>query len=217
MEGGRGMKDGVTIFGCNSEEVKNENVTILKSDFVFNFKEKNKYLFPYIFMIYFEKDIKSYFIRPYVSKTDDNKILYIKLNHENSFPIKQKELIIAGNVIFQVNPIENNKLEITNLSKDNISSIPTKTFDASSKKEVTIGRNKDSDFSFPGNKSFSRIHTTFEYDEENKEWVIIDGSKAKSSTNGTWILCAHSFLIKNLMIIEIMNHRLQIIENNKNE
>ena len=216
MEGGRGANDGVTIFGCNSDGEKNENGQILKSDFIFNFKENNKYLYPYIFMIYFEKDTKTYFIRPYISKNEDNKILYIKLNHEHSFPIKQKELIVAGNVIFQVSPVDNNNLEISNLSKDNASSMPKQTFNASSKKEVTIGRNKDCDFSFHGNKSFSRIHTTFEYDEENKEWVIIDGSKTKSSTNGTWVLCAHSFLIKNEMIIEIMNHRLQIKENDKN-
>ena len=139
------------------------------------------------------------------------------MNHEYYLPIKQKELIIAGNIVFQVTPINNNKLEIINLSKGNESSEPKQTFDASSKKEITIGRNKDCDFPFPGNKSFSRIQTTFEYSEENKEWEIIDGSKIKSSTNGTWVFCTHSFPIKNNMIIEIMNYRLQITEQAKNE
>ncbi len=166
-------------------------------------------------MIYFEKEMKSYFIRPYIGKNEENKSLYIKLNHENKLFLKQKELIIAGNILFQVNPIDNNKLEIVNLSNEN-ASIPRQSFGASSKKEVTIGRSKECDFSFPDNKSFSRIHTTFEYDEESKGWVIIDGSKIKSSTNGTWILCTHSFQIKNIMIIEIMNFRLQITEENKN-
>ena len=42
---------------------------------------------------------------------------------------------------------------------------PKQTFDASSKKEVTIGRNKDCDFSFPKDKNFSRFQTTIEFDE----------------------------------------------------
>jgi len=219
MEGGRGLKDGVTIFGCDFEQKENPNngdKQILKADFTLNIKDKFSY--PYIFMIYFDRGSKSYFIRPYLGKNDENnKILYIRLNHEYNLPIKQKELIIAGNIIFQVSPIENNKLEIINLSKDNSPSIPKQTFDASSKKEVTIGRNKDCDFSFAGNKSFSRIHTTFEYDEEKNEWIMIDGSKIKSSTNGTWVFCTHSFPIKSSMIFEIMNYRLQITEENKNE
>ena len=218
MIGGRGKKDGVSIFGCNNEQNENpndNNKQNLKPDFILNFKDKLSY--PYIFMIYFERDSKSYYIKSYISKDDKNKILYIKLNHEYYLPIKQKELIIAGNIVFQVTPINNNKLEIINLSKGNESSEPKQTFNASSKKEVTIGRNKDCDFSFPGNKSFSRTQTTFEYNEENKEWEIIDGSKIKSSTNGTWVFCTHSFPIKNNMIIEIMNYRLQITEQAKNE
>ena len=215
MIGGRGVNDGVTIFGSNNENEKNENNQILKADFILNFKEK--YIYPYIFMIYFEKDTKSYFIRPYINKSDENKILYIRINHENNFPLKQKELIIAGNIIFQINPIDNIHLEITNLSKENSTPIPKKTFDASNKKDISIGRSKECDFSFPENKSFSRIHTSFEYDEENKEWIIYDGSKTKSSTNGTWLLCTHSFPIKNNMLIEIMNYRLKITEEHKNE
>lgn len=215
MVGGRGLNDGVTIFGYNSDTGNNQDNQVLKSDFTFNFKDK--YLYPYIFMIYFEKEDKSYYIRPYIGKDDDNKILYIKLNRDSNFVIKQKELIFAGNVLFQVSPIDKYNLEIVNLLNKDVSSVQKQTFDASSKKEVTIGRSKACDFAFPGNKSFSRIQTTFEYDEENKEWTIIDGSKIKSSTNGTWILCTHSFQIKNVTIIEIMNHRLQITEENKNE
>jgi hypothetical protein len=218
MIGGRGLKDGVSIFGCNKEQNENSNDNNkqnFKSDFILNFKDKLSY--PYIFMIYFERDTKSYYIKSYISKDDENKILYIKLNHEYYLPIKQKELIIAGNIVFQVSPISNTKLEIINLSKENESTEPKQIFDASSKKEVTIGRNKDCDFPFHGNKSFSRIQTTFEYNEENKEWEIIDGSKIKSSTNGTWVFCTHSFPIKNNMIIEIMNYRLQITEQAKSE
>ena len=210
MIGGREVGDGITIFGCNSNNQEGGENNSLKSDFVLNLKEK--YNYPYIFIIYFDKDTKSYFIRPYSSKNNDNRILYVKLTNGYNLSLKQKEIISAGNIIFQVSPIENNNLEIVNLSKQNLSMTPKQTFDASSKKEVTIGRNKDCDFAFPNNKSFSRIQTTFEYDEENQEWIIIDGSKTKSSTNGTWVFCTHSFPIKNKMDVEILNNRIQITE-----
>ena len=220
MVGGRGVGDGIAIFGSNQnsqgEEVSNANENTgvsLKPDFILNLKEK--YNFPYIFIIYYIKESKSYFIRPYSSKNNDNRILYVKLTNGYSLPLKQKEIISAGNIIFQVSPIENNNLEVVNLSKQNLSVSPKQTFDASSKKEVTIGRNKECDFAFPNNKSFSRIQTTFEFDEENQEWVIVDGSRTKSSTNGTWVFCTHSFPVKNKMIVEVLNNRIQISEVSK--
>ena len=211
MEGGRGIGDGVTIFGSNvyQEEDASNKINIIKPDFILNLNEK--YNYPYIFMIYFEKKEKSYFIRPYSSNNNDNRIVYAKLTNGNNLPLKQKEFIWAGNVIFQVSPLENNNLEIVNLSK------PKQTFNASSKKEVTIGRQKDCDFAFPNNKSFSRIQTTIEFDEENQEWIIIDGSRTKSSTNGTWVYCNHSFPIKDKMIIQVLNNRIQINEDAKGE
>ena len=217
MIGGRGIGDGLTIFGSstNQETKENENgdKNKLKVDFILNLNEK--YSYPYIFMIYFEKESKSYFIRPYSGKNNDNRILYIKLTNGYRLPLKQKEIITAGNIIFQVSPLENKSLEVVNLSKQSLSMIPKQTFDASSKKEVTIGRNKDCDFSFPNNKSFSRIQTTFEFDEENQEWVIVDGSRTKSSTNGTWVYCTHSIPIKDKMIVEVFNNGIQINEEAK--
>jgi len=222
MIGGRGVGDGVTIFGSNTNSNQLENsvnansgMNILKPDFILNLKEN--YTYPYIFMIYYEKDSKSYFIRPYSSQNNDNRILYIKLTNGYNLPLKQKEIISAGNIIFQVSPLENNNLEIVNLSKQSLSMIPKQTFDASSKKEVTIGRNKDCDFAFHNNKSFSRVQTTFEFDEEKQEWVIIDGSRTKSSTNGTWVFCSHSFPIKDKMIVEVLNNRILINEEIKGE
>lgn len=220
---GRGMNDGVAIFGSASNLNtnftlglnSNTNTNLLKVDFILNLKEK--YNYPFIFMIYFNKETKSYFIRSYSSQNIDNRIIYIKLTKGYSLPVKQKEIILAGNIIFQINPLQNNALEITNLSGQDLSGTPKRTFNASSKKEVTIGRNKDCDFAFPSNKSFSRLQTTLEFDEENQQWVIIDGSKVKSSTNGTWVFCSHSFPVKDKMIVEILNNRIQISEESKNE
>ena len=206
MVGGRNQKDGFTIFGQNIE--KNSNNDMFIPDLELNLSNNNNFTYPYIFSIYYKMEDKSYYIRSYSGKGSDNKILFIKLRNKNKYPLKQKEIISAGSVIFQVNPIINtNELEIINLTYKKSSKI----FDGNKQKLVTIGRHKECDFSFPRDKSFSRYQTSFEYDENKKEWSIIDG-KDKDSTNGTWIFGTHSFLIKDEMTIEVLNSKIIIKE-----
>ena len=208
MIGGRNKKDGFTIFGQNLE--KNSNNDMFVPDFELNLSNSinnNNFSYPYIFSFYYKIEDKSYYIRSYSGKGSDNKILFIKLRNKNKYIIKQKEIISAGSIIFQINPINSNELEIVNLTnKKNV-----KIFDGNKQKLVTIGRHKECDFSFPKDKSFSRYQTCFEYDENKKEWSIIDG-KDKDSTNGTWIFGTHSFLIKDEMIIEVLNSKIVIKE-----
>ena len=223
MINGRNKKDGFTIFGqkknnsnSNTEipiqnEVNNKNNDndIFIPDLELNY---SNYLgYPYIFSVYYKIEEKSYFIRAYCGKGSDNKILFIKLNHENKYILKRKELISAGNIIFQVSPKNNNCIEIINLTSKKLIN-KRQIFDGFNKKRVTIGRHKDCDFFFPKDKSFSRYQTTFEFDEEKKEWSVIDGKDNKASTNGTWIFGIHSFLIKNEMFIEILNSKIRTKE-----
>lgn len=237
MVGGRGKKDGFTIFGQNnskkeknsvennkinnnndinnSEEVnlkkENEKNHIFKNDFELNYPETLSY--PYVFVIYYKKEEKSYYIRAFSGKGSDNKILFVRLKNENKLVLKQKELISAGDTIFQVTPLDNNHLEIIHLSKrKTLNNLNKQTFNGEKKKIITLGRSKDCDFSFPRDKSFSRFQTSFEFNEENKLWTIIDGKGNKSSTNGTWVFGIHSFLIKNEMIVEILNSKIKIRE-----
>ena len=111
----------------------------------------------------------------------------------------------------------NNKIEIINLSSPDSSLDNKKIFDPNDIKIITIGRDKNSTFSFPKDKSISRNQTSFYFDDEKKEWSIFDGNKNKSSTNGTWVFGTHSFIIKNQMIIEILNSKLKfLIKENEN-
>ena len=237
MVGGRGKKDGFTIFGLNNskkeinsdennkinnnntinneEEVNakrdNEKNHIFKNDFELNYSETLSY--PYVFVIYYKKEEKSYYIRAFSGKGSDNKILFVRLKNENKLILKQKELISAGDTIFQITPLENNDLEIIHLSKKKtLNNFNKQTFNGAKKKIVTLGRSKDCDFPFPRDKSFSRFQTSFEFNEEKKQWAIIDGKGNKSSTNGTWVFGTHSFLIKNEMIVEILNSKIKIRE-----
>ena len=237
MVGGRGKKDGFSIFGQNnskkeknsvennkinnnnainnSEEVnlkkENEKNHIFKNDFELNYPETLSY--PYVFVIYYKKEEKSYYIRAFSGKGSDNKILFVRLKNENKLVLKQKELISVGDTIFQITPLANNHLEIIHLSKrKTLNNLNKQTFNGEKKKIITLGRSKDCDFSFPRDKSFSRFQTSFEFNEENKLWTIIDGKGNKSSTNGTWVFGTHSFLIKNEMIVEILNSKIKITE-----
>ena len=206
MINGRGKKDGVTIFSKINNS-NNENNNKFKVDFDLNNVEKINY--PYVFVIYFQKESKNYYIRAYSGKNSDNRLLYIKLSNNYNLPLKQKEIISAGNIIFQITPIENNKIEIIDLSKKHSDNESKKIFDPNDIKEVTIGRDKNCSFSFPKDKSFSRYQTTFSFDDDKKEWIIIDGNKNKSSTNGTWVFAIHSFIIKDQLIVEILNSKIK--------
>lgn len=232
MVGGRGKKDGFTIFGQNNSkkektsdernkiyndnainnvEEANEKNHIFKIDFELNYSEALSY--PYVFVIYYKKEEKSYYIRAYSGKGSDNKILFVRLKNENRLALKRKELISAGDTIFQITPLDNNNLEIIHLSKKkSINNINKKIFNGTKNKIITLGRSKDCDFSFPRDKSFSRFQTSFEFNEDKKQWTIIDGKDNKSSTNGTWVFGTHSFLIQKEMIVEILNSKIKIRE-----
>ena len=196
MIGGRNTKDGVTIFG------KSNNKENFKPDFELNYEEDLKY--PYIFAVYYLRESKNYCLRAYSGSESDNRLLYVKLDNVFSLPLKQKEIISAGNVIFEITPIENNKIEVCNLSQID----SKKIFDPNNIKEVTIGRDKKCTISFPKDKSFSRCQTTISFDDIKKEWIIIDGSKTKSSTNGTWVFGTHSFPIVDQLTIEILTSKI---------
>ena len=222
MIGGRDKKDGFTIFGkknCdnnlkskNSKEINEligDNNQMFIPDYELNY---NKNLsFPYIFAIYYRKEDKCYYIRAFSGKGSDNKILFIKLKNNEKYILKQKELISVGDSIFQITPIHDNFLEIIHLKRKK-SNNDKQIFEGKKNKIVTLGRNRECDFSFPKDKSISRFQSTFEFDDDKKEWTVIDGKDGKCSTNGTWIFGTHSFFIKNEMIIEILNSKIRIKE-----
>ena len=227
MVGGRNKRDGFSIFGLKKDidselddsNSKSDIGNIFSSDYELNYSPFLSY--PYIFTIYFKKEEKSFYIKAFSGKGSDNKVLFIKLNNKNKYILNQKELILTGNVIFQVTPLNESSIEIVNLSKKRYNIIKN-IYDGTKKSKITIGRHKDCDFPFPKDKSFSRCQTTFEFDGGLKKWTIIDGKSDKLSTNGTWIFGTHSFLIKDEMIAEILNSQIKITEiknsiNNNND
>ena len=211
MIGGREMKDGITIFGLTNTNKNNNNNNntnaVFKVDFELNYNSNINY--PYVFMIFYKKESKEYFIRSYYHKTIDSKILFIQLNKQYNLPIKSKEIISAGNSIFQLALVKNKNLEITNLSFKEQGGCPKTVFDQTKEKIITIGRDKQCTLSYPKDKSFSRVQTTIQFEDELNEWVIYDGNIDKGSTNGTWVFGMHSFPIKDGMVAEILTTKVK--------
>lgn len=211
--GGRDLKDGVSIFGLKSQDDKNNT---FKVDYELNYNEQLD--IPYAFTIYYKTDSKKYYIRAYTGQGIDNKILFIKLNGNYALPIKQKEILSISDTIFQITPLENQCLEIINLSKkENATTSPsTQIFNPNVTQLVTIGRGNNCNFIFNKDKSFSRVNTSFVYEEDNKEWTINDGTINKKSTNGSWVFATHSFPIVENMECQILSNLVRFTFEKKN-
>lgn len=127
--------------------------------------------------------------------------MHIKLRSEYFLPLLKKEIILLDELYFQLIPHSDGKLEMINLGMARVSENKKEAeicnkyiFEKNEYKTVTIGRDPKCTVSFPGDKSFSKIHTTIEYDIDKSYWKIKDGSD-KPSTNGTWLFANHSFEI----------------------
>ena len=226
LQGGRNAKDGVTLFGNNST---------LISDYQLNLDNNNNSTYqsldiyktcPYIFAIYFQKESGNYFIRSYTGEGCDSRIFFIKLNVDYELVLKRREILSIGTSIFQFTPLDGDNLEINILAMQNMSHTinsnnsdesiePKRFFSGYNTPQITIGRNEECTYCFKNDKSYSRVQTTIRYEDEH--WVIRDGSKEKPSTNGTWVFGLHSFVIKDEMVVEVLNAKLRfVLINNDN-
>ena len=88
---------------------------------------------------------------------------------------------------------EGDKIEVKKLASKNTQTSQTFIFDNT--KEITIGRDSKCDIPFVGDKAFSKIQTTLMFDKDLNCWKIKDGSRNKNSTNGTWYLFVHFYLL----------------------
>jgi len=98
--------------------------------------------------------------------------------------INRKEILSISDYFFQLTPGQE-KLEIHKLASKNAQNSEKFTFE-NSQEIITIGRDAKCNISFVGDKAFSKIQTTFNYDKDMNAWKIKDGCREKSSTNGTW-------------------------------
>ena len=216
--GGRCARDGVVIFGgCDTELT----LTSIKPDIELNFKNnitlKPYQKYPYVFAIYFQLETKTYYIKAYCGEGSDNMIMFIKLTYGIELTLRRKELLVIGNSIFQVIPLEDDNIEINILAGfpnmgDGKNNVPhgievKRFFNKNEISEITIGRDPKCTYTFKTDNSFSRIQTTIAY--ENGKWIVRDGTKLKPSKNGTWLFGLHAFPIKNDLVVEILSTKIR--------
>jgi hypothetical protein len=183
------IKNGITLFG---NHVNND------LDIQLNYNEIKYSVYdhlPYFFMIFYKRESKKYYIKP-------NKEIYIYMKIQRNKKNKiYKDVFTIGSNLFTVRTLKtrNNTIEIS--FNDKTYKFPKE------KSEITIGRDKNCDIVLLNEKDVSRIQTTIYFDLKEDEWFIIDGSKEKESTNGTWLTLMNTTEIYDNMILEIFGER----------
>jgi len=211
VDGARKAKDGIVFFGKDLKN--NENVVI--NDFALNIQnneELNKSSeinILHLFLIYYKRENKKYYLKTYKDKTKFNQNLpFVLIRIDQPCAIKRKILIKVGEYFFQMIPKnEDNSLEIIQINPKNNDKIKF-SYDINNS-PITIGRNKSCSIQFPEDKSFSRIHCSVFYNSEQNQWLCKDGTD-KPSTNGSWLYAQSSYEIHNGMNFKIINSVFQI-------
>ena len=183
------IKNGITLFGNN---VNND------LDIHLNYNEIKYSVYdhlPYFFMIFYKRESKKYYIKP-------NKDIYIYMKIQRNKKNKiYKDAFTIGSNLFTVRTLKtrNNTIEIS--FNDKNYKFPKE------KSEITIGRDKNCDIVLLNERDVSRIQTSIYFDFKEDDWFIIDGSKEKESTNGTWLTLMNTTEIYDNMILEIFGER----------
>ena len=189
------IKNGITLFGNN---VNND------LDIQLNYNEIKYSVYdhlPYFFMIFYKRESKKYYIKP-------NKDIYIYMKIQRNKKNKiYKDAFTIGSNLFTVRTLKtrNNTIEIS--FNDKNYKFPKE------KSEITIGRDKNCDIVLLNERDVSRIQTSIYFDFKEDDWFIIDGSKEKESTNGTWLTLMNTTEIYDNMILEIFGERFICKEN----
>ena len=189
------IKNGITLFGNN---INND------LDIQLNYNEIKYSVYdhlPYFFMIFYKRESKKFYIKP-------NKEIYIYMKIQRDKKNKiYKDAFTIGSNLFTVRTLKtrNNTIEIS--FNDKNYKFPKE------KSEITIGRDKNCDIVLLNERDVSRIQTSIYFDFKEDDWFIIDGSKEKESTNGTWLTLMNATEIYDNMILEIFGERFICKEN----
>lgn len=221
----RNAKDGVTIFG--DAGVNHNYINIINKYILFQNNHKNDFEFPEEESktgqshaeIKYDRNLDQYQVKSLRGSgcflKIDKKIVKIYINIYINLYLQLLEtgdLFSFSNFLIQVN-IEIKSEEINNRNIV-VSSLLTLevlfgddqrrkiTFDSKNKKEVRIGRlkNSETDFTF-ADEDVSRKQCILTYEDNN--WYINDGDGHNESSNGTWFYPEKYFTITEGMIIRM--------------
>ena len=186
-KGFRHQKDGFVFFGTCKE-----NNGVIINDVILNSNLKIKRLF----VIFYKNNnfyLKANFEPDAIE--ENNLFTYLKISeNQNLISKKRKNFFQIGNSLFntEVNERDNSiKIEV-NCEKYN----NTYHFSPNNYSIITIGRNENNIICL-NDKLISKCQCILIYNQNKKNWYIIDGNGYKNSTNGTWKFCNESIILKN--------------------
>lgn len=109
---------------------------------------------------------------------------FLLVKIDSNYQIYNNEHLLIADLFFKITFDDDDTLIITKVaSKRSTDEIQYKySIDYGI---ITIGRDKNCSISYPNNKLFSKIHTSFYYDKDHLCWFVTDGSH-NPSMNGTW-------------------------------
>lgn len=213
--GGRKIKDGVTYFTMAYVDDNSTENESLYTDFALKInidEKKADTIDDFIFIVYYKPETLTYYIK-FSDKAKINEDMAIHLKGNMSIPINHSEMIYFGKELFQLRP-DNKKGTITIINLSEKAKYKQKkdyTYEFSYKNvNITIGRGEQCDISLKDCESdISKIQCTVSYSNE-KIWMIRDGYEDKESTNGTWLIAAHSYPLFDNMEIELFSSLIKV-------
>lgn len=207
--GGREANDGVTYFSIPSLSPNSKNDTLKPIDYTLNIRHSIIQDIDYLFLIYFRQETKDYHIKFSDNIGDANNEIFLHLFDNMEIPINKSEVLSLGKILLQVVPnSKNNSIKLINLNEED-KAISTKIFN-STLQEITIGRSNKCSFCLENEIDISKIQCTLYYSQQRKAWVLIDGSKTKPSTNGSWLVASHSYPLYDDIELEIFSNVIKI-------
>lgn len=196
----RCKRDGVTYFG----PIKEQNGIII-NDLIINKPQNANENLITLFSINFSLIEKRYFLSPGFISNYGETTIFMKI--ESKLKIDKKLNLSLGEVHFSVEPLNDfSELEIE-ITYD-INNVQKFVYDKN-KKVITMGRGKKCDILLY-NLSYSRIQSSFWFDEEENCWFIQDGKDEKKSTNGTWVFLNWNWKIEEDVQLRIGQNLLKI-------
>ena len=171
--------DGKTKFGPIIYDQKNNNINPINDFQIFTLDFNIKTLF----IIKYDKNSKKYYLISNIENKDEIQDLNIFIKLEKDLPILRKYYISLGKVNFSIETKENNNLELKFYFENNQKELYIFNTE---KNLIKIGRSKICDVILKS-VEYSRIQTSFYFNEKNKTWYIKDGFGNNQSMNGTWI------------------------------
>lgn len=198
----RGMLKAINYFWLENSNFSQE---LQKVDYILHYSSKKIYD-NHLFMICYIKEQNGYKIKFNADYPELSKSIFIQLTNSCPVAISKNTTITINQYQFIVNPITNCILEIVCVNSCNNKKY---IYNSITKLEITIGRNKNCDISFPDDTSFSDIQCTLNFDIAEKNWLIKDGH-SEPSLLGTWIFSTNPILISDGMLVKLWDREIKI-------